>query len=104
MNKYTLFFIALVAGLAGCVTIGKQFPGPGGALNIENGKTTQKEIQKTYGDPDMQGTEDGDTTWTYLYVKAGLFNAAEAEQLTVRFNKDSTVHSYNFNSNVESPR
>ena len=48
----------------------------------------------------MQGTEDGDTTWTYLYLKAGVFNAAEAEQLTVRFNKDGTVRSYNFNSNL----
>src|SRR5689334_5166005 len=96
-------FILLSAGLAalcGCVTVGKQFPAPGGAVAIQVNKTTQDEIQKTYGTPDMQGTEDGDATWTYLYIQAKAFSPAIAEHLTLRFNKDGTVRSYNFNSNL----
>ena len=98
--KRIVVILAGVAGLCGCMTLGNRFPPPDGAVAIQTNKTTQNEIQKSYGAPDMQGLEDGDTTWTYLYLRAGPFTPAEAEHLTIRFNKDGTVHSYSFNSNL----
>ena len=103
MKKSLMMAFVFAATLTGCVTVGKQFP-PTAGQTIEVNKTTRDQIQKTYGDPDMQGLEDGDATWTYLYIKAGLFNPAQAEHLTIRFNKDGTVHSYTFNSNLTNPK
>lgn len=95
----TLAALTALIALGGCITLGKPFPAPGGLVSIELNKTTQDQIQKTFGNPNMEGVEDGDATWTYLYLKAGL-GGSQAEHLTIRFNKDATVHSYSFNSNL----
>jgi hypothetical protein len=93
-----------LSALGGCVSIGVPFPAPVGAVAIVVGKTTQDDVEKTYGAPDMQGSEDGDVTWTYLYLKASAMSPTEAEQLTLRFNKDGTLKSYSFNSSLPNPK
>ena len=102
MVKRGVVVFSILLGLCGCMTVGKQFPAPDGAVAIQINKTTQDEIQKTYGTPNMQGLEDGDLTWTYIYLYTGMFEQTQGQQLTVRFNKDGTVHSYSFNSTKSS--
>jgi outer membrane protein assembly factor BamE (lipoprotein component of BamABCDE complex) len=97
MRKIHLLLVA-AAAFAGCISIGRPFIQGKGLPAIELNKTTRDEIQKTYGDPALTGTEDGDETWTYIDLRASVLGVKRTEDLEVRFNKDGTVRSYNFNT------
>ncbi len=98
MNKILLLAAAALA-FSGCVTVGRPVVQGKDLPTIEINKTTRTDIQKIFGDPNMSGIEDGDETWTYLDLHVSFFSLKRAEDLQVRFNKDNTVHSYNYNSN-----
>ena len=89
---------ALAAGLAGCVSIGHTFDtSKVGAITLN--KTTQAQIQQTFGTPTRTGTDDGSPTWTYLDYKISVMGLQRANDLYVKFNPDGTVKSYSFNTN-----
>jgi outer membrane protein assembly factor BamE (lipoprotein component of BamABCDE complex) len=84
---------------AGCLNIGSNFPSKP-VKKIEKGVTTKTEVQKMFGEPFRTGLDDGYESWTYVYNKWSVFSATRSKDLYVVFNKDGTVRSYTFNSNL----
>lgn len=87
----------LFAALAGCATVGRDFP-THNVDQIRIGETTRAEIQTMFGEPWRTGVEDGKRTWTYGKYRWSAFGDAETTDLVVRFNPDGTVSSYVFNT------
>lgn len=48
--------------------LGKDFAAPA-RDTIRVGVTTRADIQKLFGEPAQVGIEDGDTIWTYYFVR-----------------------------------
>lgn len=88
--------LALAVLLAGCISVGQEFPVvKAGDLRI--GETTQQEIQATFGNPLMTGTSDGNPSWTYTRVRYSVFGGAQAEYLEVQFDEAGVLTSYSVN-------
>ena len=91
--------MCFAAILCGCMTLGKPFevaPVP----SIELGKTTDKDLNRMFGEPYRTGIEDGSNTATWLHYKLSVFGDQRTRDLYVKFNSDGTVKSYAFNSNI----
>ena len=93
-----LLFVFAVAALAGCATMGNDFPG-GYASTIVVSQTTRAEVENILGTPFRTGLDSGHPTSTYVYYRIGLFNRPVTKDLTVTYAPDNTVKSYSFNSN-----
>ena len=93
-----LSFGCLVLLLAGCVSVGGEFPTPTSEM-IKNGFTTKAELLKLFGSPTQVGTENGDQTWTWLQVKAGGFGQPLSRELHVKFDERGIVKTYSYTSN-----
>ena len=94
---YLLFMFA-VTTLAGCATMGNDFPG-GYASTIVVSQTTRAEVENILGTPFRTGLDSGHPTSTYLFYRVGLFNQPVTKDLTVTYAPDNTVKSYSYNSN-----
>ena len=88
---------ALALALAGCLTVGHEFPAER-VGQIEIGHTTRDEIHRMFGEPWRTGLEDGRRTWTYGRYRYKLFGPTETCDLVVRFDPNGVVASYTFNS------
>jgi len=90
----------LVACLAvcSCVSLGRRFDA-GAVKTIVMGKTTQFDIERTFGEPFRTGVDSGDVTWTYLDYHFGVIGRQRTTDLLVKFNANGTVKSYAFNTN-----
>jgi outer membrane protein assembly factor BamE (lipoprotein component of BamABCDE complex) len=100
MIKSKLLSIGCVVMLFGCITAGKAFDTKN-IPRIEKGKTTQKDILQWFGNPDRLGIDDGEITWSYLYLKLSLFSQPTAKDLTVRFDKNGVTSSYSFTTSED---
>jgi len=89
----------LIFLLAGCVSVGREFPTPTPEM-IKNGVTTRAELLKLFGSPTQVGIEDGDQTWTWLHVRAGAVGQTLSRELHVRFNERGLVKSYSYTSSL----
>jgi len=85
--------------VAGCLTGGRNFVAAP-VKTIEKGVTTKADIEKAFGDPFRTGLDDGYESWTYFYSRWAAFARMRSKDLYVVFNKDGTVRSYTFNSNL----
>ncbi|AZT85606.1 outer membrane protein assembly factor BamE [Marinobacter sp. NP-4(2019)] len=92
-----IFLVALSLIVAGCATVGQDFP-THNVDQIEIGETTRADIQEMFGEPWRTGIEDGKRTWTYGKYRWSAFGDAETTDLVVRFNQDGTVSSYVYNT------
>jgi len=96
-----IFIGAALLALAGCATVGREFP-VGPVKMIKIGETTQEEIRQMFGEPWRTGIEDGRKTWTYGRYRYSAFGPAQTRDLVVRFGKQGKeVVSYSFNSTYE---
>jgi outer membrane protein assembly factor BamE (lipoprotein component of BamABCDE complex) len=92
--------LAAAAGallLAGCLTVGRDFP----AQRVEKlrvGGTTRAQVRDLFGDPWRTGVEDGQRTWTYGRYRYALLGETQTKDLVVRFDERDVVASYTFNS------
>lgn len=89
---------SIILLLAGCVSIGREFPTPT-TDTIKNGITTRAELQQRFGLPVQEGIEDGHRTWTWIHVKTGPGGQTLSKQLHVKFDERGIVKSYSFTSN-----
>ena len=89
----SFLILAACAGL----TIGREFPSLT-RETIKNGITTKADLVRIFGEPTQVGMDDGDTTWTWLYV-ARSTDKELTKQLTVRFRDGGVVKSYSYSSN-----
>ena len=92
-----LGLIAAAGLLAGCLTVGKEFP-VGSVTRLEIGETTRQDVRKLFGEPWRTGVEDGKRTWTYGRYRYSAFGDAQTRDLVVRFDAKGVVASYSFNS------
>jgi outer membrane protein assembly factor BamE (lipoprotein component of BamABCDE complex) len=92
--------IVLVLGaalLAGCVTVGQDFPAQRVA-KLEIGATTRAQVEQLFGSPWRTGVEDGQLTWTYGHYRYALLGTTRTRDLVVRFDARDVVASYTFSS------
>ncbi len=91
--------LAACVFLGGCVTLGRSF-GAAQVKALQVGKTTQADVEKTFGEPFRTGLDSGDATWTYVDYHFGVIGSPRATDLVVKFGADGTVKSYAFNTNA----
>jgi hypothetical protein len=92
--------LALAAVCAtGCITAGRNFVSTP-VKRLEKGVTTKSDIKKEFGEPFRTGLDDGYESWTFLYNRWSPFTQTRSKDLYIVFNKDGTVRSYTFNSNL----
>ncbi|MCZ7625264.1 MAG: outer membrane protein assembly factor BamE [Candidatus Methylomirabilis sp.] len=89
----------LVVLLAGCVSVGEEFRTPTAEM-IKNGVTTRAELLQLFGSPTQVGIEDGNQTWTWVYVRAGGIGRPLSKELHVTFNDRGIVKSYSYTSGL----
>ena len=93
-----LFVLGLLLSLlAGCATVGRQFP-VAPIAQIKIGQTSKEDLRNTFGEPWRTGVEDGQQTWTYGHYRYSAFGADQTRDLVIRFNAQDQVASYTFNS------
>jgi len=83
--------------LAGCVTVGHDFPAQRVA-KLEIGATTREQVRELFGSPWRTGVEDGQPTWTYGHYHYALLGNTRTRDLVVRFDAHDVVASYTFSS------
>lgn len=101
--RYALICLALASvlatGLAGCATVGREFPFDD-VENIVNNETTKSDLLAMFGRPYRRGIEDGDSTWTYLHYKVRFIGGqTRTRDLYIRF-EGEIVRSYTYNADV----
>jgi outer membrane protein assembly factor BamE (lipoprotein component of BamABCDE complex) len=92
--------IVLAISLAGCASVGRNFPSSP-VERIEKGVSTKKDVRQMFGEPFRTGVDNGFESWTYVYNRWSLFGSTRSKDLYVVFNKDGTVRAYTFNSNID---
>ncbi|MBI2883922.1 MAG: hypothetical protein HYY11_08465 [Candidatus Methylomirabilis oxyfera] len=85
--------------LAGCVAVGEEFRTPTAQM-IKNGVTTRAELLRLFGSPTQVGIEDGNQTWTWVYVRAGSFSRNLSKELHVTLTDRGVVKSYSYTSSL----
>jgi outer membrane protein assembly factor BamE (lipoprotein component of BamABCDE complex) len=91
--------LTIVLLLTGCVSVGREFPTPTQDM-IKNGVTTKAELLQRFGAPTQVGIENGDQTWTWVFVRAGGFGEPRSKQLHVNLDDRGVVKSYSYTSNL----
>jgi outer membrane protein assembly factor BamE (lipoprotein component of BamABCDE complex) len=89
--------IVAMAPLAGCMTVGRDFPAQRVA-KLEIGSTTREQVRDLFGQPWRMGVEDGQPTWTYGHYRYTLLGNTRTRDLVVRFDSRGVVSSYTFSS------
>lgn len=97
VRRLVISFLALIF-IAGCVKFGSDFS-PRMTERIAIGKTTTKDILQMFGPPYQRGVENGMPKWRYYYGKKTLGQPEISRDLTLWFNPNGTVKSYDFTSN-----
>ena len=87
----------LVLSIAGCFTVGHDFP-VDKVSAIKVGKTTQEDIRSMFGSPWRVGMEDGQRTWTYGKYRYSAFSETSTQDLVIRFDDQEKVTSFTFNT------
>ena len=98
-SHFLSFFVivALIFTVAGCFTVGHDFP-VDQVSAIKIAKTTQEDIRSMFGSPWRIGMEDGQRTWTYGRYRYSAFSETETQDLVIRFNDQGKVTSFTFNT------
>ncbi len=99
-TRWRMVGVALLAlSLAGCFSVGRNFTS-GPVRKIEKGVSTKEDVQKLFGEPFRTGLDDGYDSWTYVYNRWSPFSQTRSKDLYIVFNKDGTVRTYTYNSNL----
>ena len=83
--------------LAGCITVGHEFPFKQ-VGDIKIGETTVDDIQAQFGNPVRTGVENGNLVWSYVHFKGSIFGKFEGRDLTVKFDSQNRVTTYNYST------
>lgn len=103
MKKTWLGLLLGMTLLAGCATVGREFP-VASVGNIIIGETDREDILRMFGEPWRTGIEDGKKTWTYAHYHYSIFGPERARDLLIRFDQEGKVASYSFNTSYPEDR
>jgi len=84
---------------SGCFTVGRNFVATP-VKQIEKGVTTKDDVRKAFGEPFRTGLDDGYESWSYVYNQWTAMTQTRSKDLYIVFNKDETVRTYTYNSNI----
>ena len=85
------FGILVLFFLVGCYgTVGKNFDSSQ-VKNIQNNVTSQSEILEKFGTSFKEGTENGQTMWTYQFDQWNALDPAQSKDLVILFDKKNTI-------------
>ncbi|HEL7799720.1 TPA: hypothetical protein UMP09_003974 [Klebsiella pneumoniae] len=80
--------------LAGCATVGKDFPEQSVA-SLQKGVTSEQTVLATFGKPAyITSDSDGSKLYTWTYAHATAFGAAKGKALIVKINNEGLMDSY----------
>ncbi|HIF6302245.1 TPA: hypothetical protein ACX3LH_004589 [Klebsiella michiganensis] len=80
--------------LAGCATVGKDFPEQS-VTSLQKGVTSEQTVLATFGKPAYITTDsDGNKIYTWTYAHATAFGAAKGKALVIKINKEGLMDSY----------
>ncbi len=106
--KLFLFFGFLVMSLTvfGCGTSGKEF---NSSLfeSIENGNTTQPEVESMLGSPFKKGFQNGNEVWIYehnKYKAFRMFGEDTSKDMVIIFDEDKVVKTHVFMTSQPDPK
>jgi len=94
-RKVAAMFL-LTAGLAGCVTEGKDFRS--NMSWIKSGQTKKDDVRMMLGVPYSVGEAAGKPTWTYGYYRYKLIGKSHQKELKLYWDPNGTVSSFAFTS------
>ncbi len=97
VGRLFLLTAILLCLTVGCATVGHEFAVEE-VDKIEIGETTRANIKSMFGEPWRTGLEDGQLTWTYADYHYSLFGSTSTTDLILRFNQQSIVVSYTYNT------
>jgi len=98
-RSLALTVLTVVLLLTGCVSVGREFQTPTQEM-IKNGITTKVELIQRFGSPSQVGIENGDQTWTWVYVRAGGLGQPLSKELHVKFDDRGVVKAYSYTSSL----
>lgn len=86
-----------ILAVTGCGTSGKEF---NEALydSIENGHTTQEEVESMFGQPFKKGVQNGKEIWVYEHDKYRLIGKDTSKDMVIVFNDSGVVETHQFMS------
>jgi SmpA/OmlA family protein len=98
MNMKRLLSIGIllaIVAVGGCGTSGKEF---NEVLfsNIENGHTTQNEVESMFGNPFKKGVQNGKQIWVYEHNKYRLIGKDTSKDLVITFDNTGVVETHQF--------
>lgn len=84
-----------ILAVTGCGTSGKEF---NEVLydNIQNGHTTQEEVESMFGQPFKKGVQNGKAIWVYEHNKYRLIGKDTSKDLVITFDKAGVVETHQF--------
>lgn len=97
-----LMFGAAALIQTSCVTRGQQFSSD--YSWIKEGKTTKQEVSNRLGEPYHVGYSSGRPTWTYGYYHFRLIGDSNTKELTLYWDPQNRVESFNFKSSFPEDR
>ena len=97
MNKKWLHVAGLfiLLFLTSCGTVGKNFNGSQ-VKDVQNNLTNQADILDKFGLPFKEGTENGQTMWTYQFDKWNILGPTESKDLVILFDEKNIVRAYRY--------
>lgn len=100
--KKSLLFGSLLAFQLSCVTRGEQFSSD--YHWIKDDATSQQEVLQRLGNPTHVGHSAGRPAWTYGYYNFRLIGESHTKELTIYWNPENRVDSFNFKSSFPEDR
>lgn len=98
-RSLSLTVLTVAVLFTGCVSVGREFPTPT-QEEIKNGVTTKGELLQRFGSPSQVGIENGDPTWTWVYVRAGGLGQPLSKELHIKFDDRGVVKAYSYTSSL----
>ena len=88
-------FLVLSLAVIGCGTSGKEFNADL-FESIQNGHTTQQEVESMFGHPFKKGIQNKREVWVYEYNKYRMFGSDTSKDMVIIFDDSGVVENHQY--------